>query len=267
MVWTSAPWWQMKIRLTMYSDNWQTYWSVSTFEQYRRQQSRYYSSCDEVVERATSDDGKLTQWGYHCKYCQVINEWQRTRRKCMRATEWLYYKSSHNSCINGIIKERTVSNPFQEFLFSFHSRNSQGIKKWSLTSLGMFDQRTSNWFWMSICHRFEIAKYFREWQNGKFEAQVLIVTNDDYGTTLWAVSLFCPTTGIWRLWFYHNITHPQHIVDDTWYQTVKVVIMRIHSHHSFWRLSIQNRLRRIEFGYTWSCFRHVNTDVIDVAYY
>lgn len=21
-----------------------------------------------------SDDGKLTQWGYHCKYCHVINE-------------------------------------------------------------------------------------------------------------------------------------------------------------------------------------------------
>ena len=59
------------------------------------------------------------------------------------------------------------------------------------------------------------------------------------------------------------------IVDDTyWYQTVKSVpIMRIHSHHILDAYQSKTDYDGLNSGTLEVVFGHVNTDVIDVAYW
>ncbi len=94
-------------------------------------------------------------------------------------------------------------NPFQEFVR--HSWNSKESKKWSLTSLGMFDNG-HQLILMSICQCSVIAKYFREWQ--KWQIGSSSVNRHERWLRIWAVSKYARQE-FEDCWFYHNITHPQ----------------------------------------------------------
>ncbi len=76
-------------------------------------------------------------------------------------------------------------------------------------------------------------------KNGKFEAQVLIVTNDDYEQHCVAVSYLPYDLGFEDLYSTNNITHPQ----ISWMIPIGTVCLCVnHSHHIFGRLSIQKQI-------------------------
>ena len=160
-------------------------------------------------------------------------------------------------------------NPFQEFVQAIPETHKES-KKWSLTSLGMFDNGQPIDFDEYLPMFRVVAKYFREWQKmANLEAQVLIVTNDDYEKHYMQFPIL-PYDGDLKIVIlpqYNTSTNT--IVDDTyWYQTVKgVPIMRIHSHHILDAYQSKTDYDGLNSGTLEVVFGHVNTDVIDVAYW
>ena len=166
-------------------------------------------------------------------------------------------------------RKDSIVNPFQEFVQAIPETHKES-KKWSLTSLGMFDNGHPIDFDEYLPMFRVIAKYFREWQKmANLEAQVLIVTNDDYVQHYGQFPIL-PYDGDLKIVILPQYnTSANTIVDDTyWYQTVKSVpIMRIHSHHILDAYQSKTDYDGLNSGTLEVVFGHVDTDVIDVAYW
>lgn len=116
-----------------------------------------------------------------------------------------------------------------------------------------------------------IALYFREWQKmANLEAQVLIVSNDDYNKHYNKFPTLNVKDNNIRVVVLPQYNTPANtiVADDYWHKTVKGdPIMRIHSHHILNAYQSKTDFESLNSGTLEVVFGRVDTDTIEVAYW
>lgn len=160
-------------------------------------------------------------------------------------------------------------NPFQQYIQSIPQTHNES-KRWKLTKNGILedDQPIDFSKYQNIFK--VVAGYFKEWQKmANLEAQVLIVTTDDYEQYYKAFPTLPSNEDLQIVVLPQQNTWSNTIIEDAyWHRTVKnPPIMRIHSHHILDAYQSQTDYEGLNSGTLEVVFGHVNTDIIDVAYW
>ena len=115
-----------------------------------------------------------------------------------------------------------------------------------------------------------ISLYFREWQKfGNLEAQVLVVTKDDYEKYYTQFAIL-PVESDLRLIVLPQFNTPANTIvqDEYWHKTIKgEPVMRVHSHHVLNAYQSSTDYESLNSGTLEVVLGKVHEDVNEVAYW